>query len=133
MTWKQNWADTNDFVGPKDAPDGMIFLHQIPDGHPQLINPLPLDPMYNAVRETYPALKDSDAQKWIEEVLKHSKIPDNSWQEPEHFWDWNLYKFSTWKRTEEETELAQYINTRIQDDANEGDPYCIQGIGIVVY
>ena len=131
MKWKQSWSAPGDFVGEWHSEDGILILHQVPGGHPQLLPTLPLDPKYRSVRDTYPYLKDPAAQQWLEQILETGKIPNSEWKEPEGFWDWEIYKYSLYKKKDDETsELAQYIRQQVNRDANIGDPHLILGVGM---
>ena len=116
MNWKDAWSTPGDFVGPNGEGSGMLFLHQIPDGHPKQIPTTLLDPKFQSVRDSYPYLHDPSAVIWLDSVLEHNKIPDSIWEEPDDFWNWDLLKYSIWKRTEEQTEMFKHISQQTKEN-----------------
>ena len=65
MKTKEYWSTNDDFKGSEAQPDGIVMLEQIPPGCPEKLNTLKLHPDLVGVRETFPMIKDPEAEKWF--------------------------------------------------------------------
>jgi hypothetical protein len=104
MKWKESESSSDQFHGSEQFPDGIELLFEIPFGHPQRIEPIPIAHAdLEKIPKCLPDMNSSEQLHW-EETIAEQELPDTGLARvPDRYFDFHRFDYTTWHEEHPET------------------------------